>query len=193
MHQKTQATRESLAESLKKLMAEHSFERITIKDITDGAGFIRPTFYNHFKDKYDLVEWIFQEEVILPTKQLFQMGMFREGIRLMLVTMEKEKDFYLRAAKIKGQNSFRRIVFESISGLIFEILSRRAAQGKQEQTTDSRLFSPEILAEYYANAETFLLLKWIEHGMRASAEEMEKVHSLLISFSFEDVIREISQ
>ncbi len=190
MHQKTQVTKECLAESLKKLMMTHSFERITIKDITDGAGFIRPTFYNHFKDKYDLVEWIFQEEVILPTKQLFQMDMHREGIRLMLATMEKDKDFYLRAAKIEGQNSFRRIVFESISDLIYDVLSRRTVHAEEKT---ARLFSPEILAEYYANAETFLLFKWMEHGMSVSAEEMERVHALLISFSFEDVVREISK
>lgn len=193
MHQKTQATKESLAESLKAQMAAHSFERITIKDITDGAGFIRPTFYNHFKDKYDLVEWIFQEEVILPTKQLFQREMYREGIRLMLLTMEKEKEFYLRAARIEGQNSFRRIVFESISGLIYEILDRRVQSGIRAEEKQHKLFSPEILAEYYANAETFLLFKWLEHGMDISSEDMEKVHSLLISFSFEDVVREISK
>lgn len=189
MHQKTQMTKTILAESLKKLMSVRSFDHITIKDITDEAGFIRPTFYNHFKDKYDLVEWIFQEEVILPTKQLFQMGMHREGIRLMLVTMEKEKDFYLRAAKIEGQNSFRQIVFESISNLIYEVLKKKT-ENKEET---SILFSPLILSEYYANAETFLLFKWIENGMRVSADEMEKIHSILISFSFEDVVKEISK
>ena len=93
MNQKTQMTKQTLAESLKKLLPHHSFEKITIKDITDAAGFIRPTFYNHFKDKYDLVEWIFTEEVIRPGEQLFDVGLFREGIRLMLANMEKEKDF----------------------------------------------------------------------------------------------------
>ncbi len=79
VNQKTQMTKQILAESLKKLMLHHSFEKITIKDITDAAGFIRPTFYNHFKDKYDLVEWIFTEEIIRPGEQLFDVGLFRAG------------------------------------------------------------------------------------------------------------------
>ena len=39
-----------LAESFKELVAVTPVEKITIKEITDKAGVIRPTFYNHFQD-----------------------------------------------------------------------------------------------------------------------------------------------
>ena len=188
VNQKTQMTKQILAESLKKLLPHHSFEKITIKDITDAAGFIRPTFYNHFKDKYDLVEWIFTEEVIRPGEQLFDVGLFREGIRLMLANMEKEKDFYVRAVKIQGQNSFRDIVFQSFVTLIQKVFAKRTPFPE----TVPHFFRPEILAEYYANAETFLLMKWLESGMPISAEEVEKAHWSLITVSFEDVVKEVS-
>ena len=45
-----------LAESLKELAGTKPIEKITIKEITDKAGVIRPTFYNHFQDKYELLE-----------------------------------------------------------------------------------------------------------------------------------------
>ena len=38
-----------LAKSFKEIACEKPVEKITIKDITDRAGVIRPTFYNHFK------------------------------------------------------------------------------------------------------------------------------------------------
>ena len=47
-----------LAESFKELALKQPIEKITIKEITDKAGVIRPTFYNHFQDKYELLEWI---------------------------------------------------------------------------------------------------------------------------------------
>ena len=47
-----------LAESFKELVYKRPIEKITIKEITDKAGVIRPTFYNHFQDKYELLEWI---------------------------------------------------------------------------------------------------------------------------------------
>ena len=45
----------ALARSLKKLVISNPFEKITIKQIADGAGVIRVTFYNHVQDKYDLL------------------------------------------------------------------------------------------------------------------------------------------
>lgn len=46
-------TKALIGESLKVLMRNHPFEKITIKMITDEAGVIRPTFYNYFCDKYE--------------------------------------------------------------------------------------------------------------------------------------------
>ena len=51
-------TDQILADSLKALVLKKPVEKITIKEITDKAGVIRPTFYNHFQDKYELLEWI---------------------------------------------------------------------------------------------------------------------------------------
>ena len=48
-------TKALIGESLKVLMRNHPFEKITIKMITDEAGVIRPTFYNYFCDKYEVV------------------------------------------------------------------------------------------------------------------------------------------
>ena len=59
-----------LAESLKELTIKQPIEKITIKEITDKAGVIRPTFYNHFQDKYELLEWIIRTELLEPVKPL---------------------------------------------------------------------------------------------------------------------------
>ena len=52
-----------LAESFKELALKHPIEKITIKEITDKAGVIRPTFYNHFQDKYEIIEYILKKEI----------------------------------------------------------------------------------------------------------------------------------
>lgn len=188
MQQKVRTTKALLADALKKCMCRHSFDRITIKDITDEAGFIRPTFYNHFKDKYDLLEWIFYEDIILPVGELFAQEKYREGVRLVVKSMEQNKEFYLRAAKIEGQNSFKQMVYQSFCQLIQKILMKYGTNSQEEV----HFLTPAIIAEYYATAETFVLFKWLEGGMQIPAKEVEKVHALLISFSFEDIIKEIT-
>lgn len=56
-------TKDILAESFLELAAKKSIDKIRISDITDNCGMSAPTFYNHFKDKYDLIVWIHTHRV----------------------------------------------------------------------------------------------------------------------------------
>ena len=62
-------TDDLLAASFKELLCKAPMEKITIKDITDKAGVIRPTFYNHFADKYALLEYIVRTNQAAPVKR----------------------------------------------------------------------------------------------------------------------------
>ena len=50
-------TKRALEQSLKNLLLKKPLTKITIGDITEDCGINRMTFYYHFKDIYDLVEW----------------------------------------------------------------------------------------------------------------------------------------
>ena len=58
----SQITKRALAESLKKLLLEKPLDRITVSDITEDCGVSRMTFYYHFRDVYDLIEWTWLQE-----------------------------------------------------------------------------------------------------------------------------------
>ena len=59
---KRKTTKEILAESFQELAAEKRIDKITITEITSNCGMSQPTFYDHFKDKYDLIVWIYIHE-----------------------------------------------------------------------------------------------------------------------------------
>lgn len=75
MERKGEATKHQLAESFKELMLKGSFDKITIRMITEQAGVIRPTFYNYFQDKYEVMEWLLEEEVFRPVFEMVEDGM----------------------------------------------------------------------------------------------------------------------
>ena len=56
------ATRQLLADSLKKLVQKKPLEKITIKELVEDCGVNRQTFYYNFQDIYDLLAWIFKED-----------------------------------------------------------------------------------------------------------------------------------
>ena len=58
----SELTKRALEQSLKNLLLQKPLNKITISDIADDCGINRMTFYYHFKDIYDLVEWSCQED-----------------------------------------------------------------------------------------------------------------------------------
>lgn len=95
-----------LAESLKELTIKQPIEKITIKEITDKAGVIRPTFYNHFQDKYELLEWIIRTELLEPVKPLIQNGMIDQALIIIFAGIEKEKEFLYQSKPLRGTELF---------------------------------------------------------------------------------------
>ena len=46
---------------MKELLVHTPVDKITVKQIVDQCDVTRPTFYRHFKDKYDLINWYFDK------------------------------------------------------------------------------------------------------------------------------------
>ena len=57
-------TKLALASAMQRLMTEQPFERISVSDICAACGMSRKSFYYHFRDKYELVNWIYYTEFI---------------------------------------------------------------------------------------------------------------------------------
>ena len=176
-----------LAESLKELAEKHPIEKITIKEITDKAGVIRPTFYNHFQDKYELLEWIIMTQLLEPLGPLIQNGMVDEALVLLFSSLEKEKNFYMKASRLDGQNSFESIVKHCIKKVMIEVLESNAT-GKKSSCPWMDL---ELIAEYHAQSMCFLVIKWIKTEMAVSPKEMADTYNYMICHSIEDILKEI--
>ena len=48
-----------IADKMREIMKHKPIEKIRVTEICKAAEIERPTFYYHFKDKYDLVAWMF--------------------------------------------------------------------------------------------------------------------------------------
>ena len=156
----------ALAESLKKLMVRTPFEKITIKQITDGAGVIRVTFYNHFQDKYDLLGYIVRREILEPVRILLKNSMYREALILIFSNVKKDSAFYQRAYKIEGQKS-----------------------GKPHSKFP--WLTVETMARYYARSMNYVVMEWIRSGMSVAPEEVADIYEYIVSHSLWDTLDEL--
>ena len=107
-------TKLALSNALKELLEEQAFEKISVADICDRCGMNRKSFYYHFRDKYDLVNWIFDTEFVelnqeyyLDTRILSHSFDDRwKNIEVFCNYFYENRNFYRRVLKVDGQNSF---------------------------------------------------------------------------------------
>ena len=173
-----------LAESFKELVLEKSVEKITIKEITDRAGVIRVTFYNHFQDKYELLEWIIREESVAPIRILLWNGMEEEALTFMFNSILKNKDFYSRVVRLEGQNSFESIVLKCFTEVIVDLLKDRARNTKRKKYP---WLTPEHVGAFYSEALAYVLISWIKSGMSETPQQMVEMYTYLASHSLVDL------
>ena len=176
-----------LADSFKELLLEKPVEKITIKEITDRAGVIRVTFYNHFQDKYELLEWICREEVVNPARILLWNGMQKEAFTFMFNNILKNKEFYSQVARLEGQNSFGSIVQNCFAEIIVDYVNEHSANGKRKY----EWLTPEWVGQYYSQAMTFILMSWIKSGMTVEPADMVEMYEFVASHSLIDLPKEL--
>ena len=153
-------TKQDLATSLKLLMKNSALSDISVQDLVNNSGISRHTFYYHFIDKQDLVQWVFRSEVIDPVEQ--EDGDYLDRLVSILAKMQKEPAFYTKALETYGQNSFSEYFFESLLQLTRYCL-RDFAEGRG-MPLDERV---EVFVSRYATHAIVGITKdWIKNGMK---------------------------
>ena len=100
-------TKRALCAALKELMEEEPFAKISVADICARCDMNRKSFYYHFRDKYDLVNWIFDTEFIAVVR--VQPDVHDDIWSLFGALCDyfyRNRSFYRKVLLIRGQNSF---------------------------------------------------------------------------------------
>ena len=97
------------------------------------------------------------------------------------------KEFCIRAAKMEGQNSFESIVRKCIWEMLLTYIRTRC----ENRNFSHSWMTPEIVAEYYAQSLTFVVMTWIRKDMIISSEEMATVYQYIIHRSMDEMLNEM--
>ena len=90
----SQMTKRALEASLKELLRHKPLDKITVSDLTDHCGVNRMTFYYHFKDIYDLVEWCCEEDAARALAGQKTYDTWQQGFLQILEALRKDKAFF---------------------------------------------------------------------------------------------------
>ena len=185
MERKREATKVLLQEGLKELMKSHSFDKITVKMITDEAGVLRPTFYNYYRDKYELLEDVFQEDVGKRMSKLLDDGMEEEAIKLLFLHMERERAFYRKAFEVTGQNSFEEILEQYLYLFFLECLTKYTLK----EQPGLNIWRKEVIAKHYSLSLASVIKAWVMYEKQdIPVEEIIRGYYILMNHSIFELI-----
>ena len=143
-------TKRALAAALKNLMEERPFDKISVAHICACCDMNRKSFYYHFKDKYDLVNWIFDTE-FLPLAGTGFCDEQEESILTICKYLYTNKNFYCKALQINGQNSFS----DHFRKCCLPLLRKRFVYLCGEEIND------EFILNFYTDAVMCAIERWL--------------------------------
>jgi AcrR family transcriptional regulator len=95
-----------IADKMRELMKHKSIDKIRVTEICKAAEIERPTFYYHFRDKYELVAWIFFHKAV--ETNIISV----ESSAKAMSQMKNDMVFYKRAYEDSSQNALWRYMVE---------------------------------------------------------------------------------
>lgn len=98
--------------SLKEHLKTNSFEKITVAQICDNAYLSRQTFYNHFQDKYNFVNWILENYFRDTHRKKTRNESWSVNMAAFLDKLTDESAFFQKVYRYLGQNTLEEHLFQ---------------------------------------------------------------------------------
>ena len=162
----SQVTKRALEASLKNLLLQKPLSKITISDITEDCGINRMTFYYHFKDIYDLVEWSCQEDASKALAGNKTYETWQQGFLQLFKAVQDNKPFimnvYHSVSREQVENYLYQLTYDLLEGVVEE-----QAAGMSVRPEDKA-----FIANVYKYAFVGLMLDWIKHDMKGEPKQI---------------------
>lgn len=155
-------TKQILADSLKDLMRTMPLEKISVSDIVEHADIGRNTFYYHFQDKFDLVNWVFQTESTRFFAERATTENWISALESIEDYLQQNREFYCNALAYDGQNSLRSYLFDTVSDLVVQQV-RALEQPEYRSMSKEEL---RFIGDFVASAIEGMVVRWADRGMK---------------------------
>ena len=170
----SQTTKRALAASLKSLLATKPLDKITVIDIAEDCGVNRQTFYYHFQDIYDLIDWTFVSEAdqVIGGKKTYET--WQQGFLQVFQAALENKGLILNVYHSISRDVVERYLYDITYDLLIGVVEEQA-KGLPVREEDKR-----FIADFYKFAFVGMVLDWIRRGMKDDPQQMIDRLSILI-------------
>ncbi len=178
----SQITKRALERSLKNLLLQKPLTKITINDIAEDCGINRMTFYYHFKDIYDLVEWSCLEDARRALEEKKTHDTWQEGLLNIFDAVLENKPFIMNVYNCVDREQVEKYLKPLTDNLIMGVID------EQSDGITVREEDKKFIARVYSYIFIGIMLDWIKDGMKADPRLMVDKLSILIKDSVSNAL-----
>ena len=152
-------TKEIIARTFTELLDEKPVSKVTVKDIVERCGVNRNTFYYHFRDIPDVVEFILKKkwDEILEAPQ--EKASILECMEEMAALVRSNRKLMLNVYKSVKRDTFLFYMNEVAAYIIMEYFD------KNMNKFDLDKGESQMLIKYYKCLFIGILMEWLDHGL----------------------------
>lgn len=178
----TSQTKQNIVDAFWALYCEMRIEKITVKDITSKAGYNRGTFYEYFKDVYDVLEYI--EGSLIPTINELPpilIGSEMRGMPLdtFFELYESNSKYYSVLLGDQGDPAFASKLKNAIKPLLLQEFAHESNEVQKNL---------DYILEYTLSAMIGIMSYWFRQSDRLSSE---KLHELITKLMEQGVMKQL--
>ena len=178
----SQITKRALEQSLKNLLLQKPLNKITISDITEDCGINRMTFYYHFKDIYDLVEWVCIEDAKKALENKKTYDTWQQGFVQIFYAVRENKPFIMNVYRCVSREQVEKYLVPLTDNLLMGVIAEQSA-GMVVRDED-KLF----IAQVFSYSFVGIMLDWIKDGMQNDPEELVSKLDMVIQGSLKGAL-----
>lgn len=184
LHNETKAL---LANALIVMLQKRPIDKITVKDLVDECGLTRQTFYNHFYDIYELVEWIYLQAAEKSLAENKDYDTWQRGFYQVLISIRDNKVLMQNTYRSTNRDSLEKYMYTVIYDQIIAVVERQALGMSVDQKHKN------FIAHFYSLAFIALIFEWIKDGMKEKPEEIVEQTGVLIKGDFEKALKKYAK
>ena len=156
----SQTTKRALEASLKKLLLQKPLNKITINDITEDCGVNRMTFYYHFKDIYDLVDWILVEDAQQALEGRQSVDDWNQAFLDILLKIQANKLLVLNVYRSVSREQVEQYLYKMVDPLLHEFAD------KESRDISIQDEDKQFVIDFFKYALVGVVLEWIRKDMK---------------------------
>lgn len=144
--------KELISDAFLDLINRRSIDKVTVKEVVDACGISRQTFYYHFKDILEVIDWTIDRQCDRILAESLQKSTPAEAIGVYVDVMIKNRESLRRGLESSKHDYIRKALYRSLQEYL------QALFGSGRTVTDVNLVSVQLALQFCAGGIAGVLL-----------------------------------